>query len=563
MKKTPIWQEVYEKFSINNHIDVPVGNGFVDLLQPKIEQYGEQVAFRMGQASLTFAQLDVASRRFAAFLQMQGLVKGERVAVQLPNILQYPVIILACLRVGAVLVNINPLYTKYELAYQLTDAGVTGLVILEGMSSAYESLDTEVKEKLSWVIRCQPHADIEALTQIDPSQEMDKKANTAHFFNSDDASQTSPTQIQFADVMNGYVAQQYQYYPLDDEALALLQYTGGTTGKPKGAMLTHGNIMANLLQCYEMFGKAVNEQAQTSQVKILNPLPLYHIFSFAVSGMLGIYAGWQNLLITNPRDIETVVDNIAQHRPHVIPSVNTLFAAMLNHPKFSSLDFSQLVLTIGGGTAIIRAIAEQWKQVTGQTINEGLGMSETSPVIAFNPLGTTDFNGSVGVPLPCTDVKIIDDTGKECAIGERGEVCIKGPQVMQGYWHYNNDETFTDDGYFKSGDIGLMDEAGYLTLVDRKKDMILVSGFNVYPNEVEAALTEHEKVLEVAVIGVADERSGEVPKAFVVKKDDSLSVDELMAFATERLTNYKRPRYYEFLTELPKSMVGKILRKVY
>jgi long-chain acyl-CoA synthetase len=309
-----------------------------------------------------------------------------------------------------------------------------------------------------------------------------------------------------------------------------------------------------------MFGSAI-EAGRSEQIKILNPLPLYHIFSFTVCGLLGMYGGWEDILVTNPRDIDGLVKTIEQHRPHVIPSVNTLFIGMLHHPKFASLDFSRLALSIGGGTAIIKAVSDQWQQVTGMIINEGYGMSETSPVISFNPPGISSFNGSVGLPLAMMDIKIIDEDGGSCVIGIRGEVAIKGPQVMRGYWQRDNTDTFTEDGYFKSGDIGVMNAEGFLTLVDRKKDMILVSGFNVYPNEVEAALTEHSKVLEVAVIGIADAHSGEVPKAFVVKKDSSLTVEELQDFASERLTGYKRPQSYEFIDELPKTAVGKILRK--
>ena len=364
----------------------------------------------------------------------------------------------------------------------------------------------------------------------------------------------------FAYIMQAYDAKAFKAVTIEREDLALLQYTGGTTGKPKGAMLTHYNVMANVCQCYAMFGKTI-EANRSEQIKILNPLPLYHIFSFTVCGLLGLYGGWEDILVTNPRDIDGLVNTIEQHGPHVIPSVNTLFIGMLHHPKFASLDFSRLALSIGGGTAIIKAVSDQWQQVTGMIISEGYGMSETAPVISFNPSGITEFNGSVGLPLALTDIHIIDENGNTCPTGTKGEVCIKGPQVMRGYWQRDNADTFTPNGYFRSGDIGVMNDEGFLTLVDRKKDMILVSGFNVYPNEVEASLTEHPKVLEVAVIGVADDYSGEVPKAFVVKKDANLTVEELQDFASKRLTGYKRPQSYEFIDELPKTAVGKILRK--
>lgn len=560
----PLWQATYEKYGLRNNLNVLEDkHNLLDLLQPKIEQHSDSVAFSMGPATLSFAQLDIASRRFAVFLQAQGINKGDRIAVQLPNILQYAVVLLGCLRAGAVLVNVNPMYTHYELAYQLTDAQVCGLIILDGMASAYEQLDDDIKAQLQWVVRCSidPNAtatdnDIALLSQISAKQADNSSIVKSAAPNTLD----SKDHIKFAHILQSQRAEDFKDVTIEREDLALLQYTGGTTGKPKGAMLTHYNVMANVCQCYAMFGSAI-EAGRREQIKILNPLPLYHIFSFTVCGLLGIYGGWEDVLVTNPRDIDGLVKTIEQYRPHVIPSVNTLFIGMLHHPKFASLDFSRLALSIGGGTAIIKAVSDQWQKVTGMIINEGYGMSETSPVISFNPPGISHFNGSVGLPLAMMDIKIIDENDSACAIGEPGEVGIKGPQVMRGYWQQDNTNTFTKDGYFKSGDIGVMNEEGFLTLVDRKKDMILVSGFNVYPNEVEAALTEHPKVLEVAVIGIADEHSGEVPKAFIVKKEASLSVEELQAFASERLTGYKRPQSYEFIDELPKTAVGKILRK--
>lgn len=565
----PLWQAAYEQYGLINNLDALEGkHNLIDLLQPKIDQHSDSVAFSMGPATLTFGQLDIASRRFATFLQAQGISKGDRIAVQLPNILQYAVVLLGCLRAGAVLVNVNPMYTHYELAHQLTDAQACGLVVLDGMTSAYDQLNDEVKSQLSLVVHCSvdPNAtladnDIALLTRINQTASATDQANNIHEAIDDIvANATFAKNISFAHIMSAYRAEQYQPVTIEREDLALLQYTGGTTGKPKGAMLTHYNVMANICQCYAMFGRAI-EAGRSEQIKILNPLPLYHIFSFTVCGLLGIYGGWEDILVTNPRDIDGLVNTIEQHCPHVIPSVNTLFIGMLHHPKFASLDFSRLALSIGGGTAIIKAVSDQWQQVTGMIINEGYGMSETAPVISFNPPGIDHFNGSVGLPLAMMEIKIIDEEGATCAIGTRGEVCIKGPQVMHGYWQRDNADTFTKDGYFKSGDIGVLDEHGFLTLVDRKKDMILVSGFNVYPNEVEAALTEHPKVLEVAVVGIADEHSGEVPKAFVVKKDSSLTVKELQGFASDRLTGYKRPQSYEFIDELPKTAVGKILRK--
>lgn len=558
--------EVYARHGLNYNLPIDDAiHNVIDLLQPKLTQHSEKNAFRMGDVTLSFAQIDIASRRFAAFLQAQGFSKGDRVAVQLPNIFQYPVVILGCLRAGIVLVNVNPLYTQYELAHQLLDAQVKGLVVLKGMDSAYQNLEEEVKQSLGWVIHCSLSGDGAANNDILALKQLGSSLSECPAFDAGNLPNTTQTNsIRFVDIINNYHESHFKPLTIGRHDLALLQYTGGTTGKPKGAKLSHFNLVANVLQCYECFGENIQSQAK-QQVKVLNPLPLYHIFSFTVCGLLSLYGGWEDILVTNPRDMDGLVDTIEKHKPNLIPSVNTLFLGLLHHPKFSSLDFSELYLSIGGGTAIIKAIAERWKAVTGQTINEGYGMSETAPVISFNPPSITDFNGTVGLPLSLTEVKVIDDAGNECEVGSSGEVCIKGPQVMSGYWERDNQDTFTADGYFKSGDIGFVDEQGFVTLVDRKKDMILVSGFNVYPNEVEAVLTEHPKVVEVAVVGVADEHSGQVPKAFVVAKqgkgESALTVEELQQFAHERMTGYKRPKYYEFIDELPKSAVGKILRK--
>lgn len=550
----------YQSYGLNYHLEVDDNiHSVIDLLQPKFDQYREQTAFSLGAYNLSFGQLDEASRRFAAFLQAQGVHKGDRVAIQLPNIWQFPVAIVGCLRIGAVLVNINPMYTHYELAHQLSDSQSIGLIVLEGMAGAYEQLDDASKAQLKWVVQCSVQGTDASSNDIIALMQVGTPAETAGGAAGKSLAELS-TPIKFTEVLAHYSAQDFIAASLSKDDLAVLQYTGGTTGQPKGAMLTQQNVWMNVVQCYEVFGDKVQSQVD-GQVKILNPLPLYHIFSFSVCALLGMYAGWENILITNPRDMDGVMSILELKKPHIIPSVNTLFNGMLQHPQFSQLDFSDFQLAIGGGTAIIPAVAERWKAVTGKNIIEGYGMSETGPVVSFNPMNIQIFNATVGIPMPLTEVIILDDAGQRCAPGECGEVCVKGPQIMQGYWRKDNQETFTEDGYFKTGDIGFLDEAGFLKLVDRKKDMILVSGFNVYPNEVEAALTEHPLVVEVAVVGVADARSGEVPKAFVVKKDESLDEQALRDFAKERLTTYKQPQYYEFIGELPKTAVGKILRK--
>lgn len=548
-----LWQAGYHKFGIED-LQIPTNiTNLIDILQPSIDKHADKVALSMGPATLKYSQLDRAARQFASFLQAQQVPKGTRIAVQLPNILQYPAILLGCLHAGVTLVNVNPLYTHYELAHQLEDSQAEMLVIFDAMRGAYDNLTDQIKSQLNMVVVCS----MEQFEDLgsDLSLMMSPTENiTGELKVSDNK------EVRFASILSSYSASQFKTVTTSLDDVAVFQYTGGTTGKAKGAMLTHLNLVANVLQSYSFFGKNLEEKIN-GQVKVLNPLPLYHIFSFTVCGLLSIYGGWEDILITNPRDMDALVNTIETKRPTMIPSVNTLFAGMLQHPKFATLDFCDFHLAVGGGTAIIADIARKWHKVTGKPINEGYGMSETAPVISFNPMGIESFTGTVGIPVPHTDILILDENDNPCQVGEEGEVCAKGPQVTQGYWGKDNTTTFTKDGYLRTGDIGFINEEGYLTLVDRKKDMILVSGFNVYPNEVEAALTEHPKVFEVGVVGIPNEKSGEAPKAYIVPADDSLTLDELTEFAKERLTGYKRPNSYQFINELPKSAVGKILRK--
>ncbi|PIE47426.1 MAG: long-chain fatty acid--CoA ligase [Gammaproteobacteria bacterium] len=548
-----LWQASYNKFGIED-LQIPTNiTNLVDILQPSIDKNTDKTAVSMGAASINYSQLDRAAHQFASFLQAQQVPKGTRIAVQLPNILQYPAILLGCLHAGVILVNVNPLYTHYELAHQVEDSQAKILVIFDAMRGAYDNLADHIKSQLNMVIVCSMEkfegldSDLSLMMSPVESKSSELKIN-------------DNKEVRFANILSHYSANQFKTVETNLNDVALFQYTGGTTGKAKGAMLTHRNLVANVLQSYSFFGKGL-ENKTNGQVKVLNPLPLYHIFSFTVCGLLSIYGGWEDILITNPRDIDGLVNTIETKHPAMIPSVNTLFAGMLQHPKFATLDFSNFHFAVGGGTAIIADIARKWHEVTGKPINEGYGMSETSPVISFNPMGVESFTGTVGIPVSHTDILILDEHDNPCKIGEKGEVCVKGPQVTQGYWGKDNSNTFTKDGYFRTGDIGFINEEGNLTLVDRKKDMIIVSGFNVYPNEVEAALTEHPKVFEVGVIGIPNEKSGEAPKAYIVAADDSLTPEELAEFAKERLTGYKRPSSYKFIEELPKSAVGKILRK--
>ena len=503
---------------------------------------------------ISFSELEVASRKFATYLQSLGLAKGSRVAVMMPNVLQYPVVALGVFRAGYILVNVNPLYTARELEHQLNDSGAEALVIIENFASVYQSIIGKTPVK---------HVVIASVGDMLGFL----KGNLVNFVLRSVRKQIPawniPGHIRFNDAMAKVNPSNYKRPQLTLSDTALLQYTGGTTGVSKGAELTHRNLVANLLQCDAIFESKFGPGDGGKDDNIFCALPLYHIFAFMVCALYGMYKGQANVLIPNPRDLPAVIKDLRKHQPTFFPAVNTLFNALVHNEEFKQLDHSKLKIAMGGGMAVLRSTADEWKRVTGSNIIEGYGLSETSPVATVNPPAAPEFSGTIGIPLPLTEVAILDDDGNPVAIGEQGEISIRGPQVMKGYWN-RPDETekaITSDGFFRTGDIGVMDARGYTKIVDRKKDMILVSGFNVYPAEIEDVVSKHPKVLEVAAIGVPDEKSGEVPKLFVVKKDPSLTTEEILAYAKENLTGYKRPRYVEFLDELPKSNVGKILRK--
>ena len=501
--------------------------------------------------SMTYAELDALSARFGAFLQSElGLPSGARVALMMPNVLQYPIAMFGALRAGYTIVNVNPLYTARELEHQLKDSGADAIVILENFAHTLEHVRAQVPikhvivtslgEMLGFPKGAIVNFVVRRVRKLVPPWTLD-----GH--------------LSFGDALARGAAHALQPVEVGHEDAAFLQYTGGTTGVAKGAVLTHRNIVANLQQAHAWISPVVTEGREI----IITALPLYHIFSLTANCLTFIKIGATNVLIPNPRDIPGFIKELAKHRFTVITGVNTLFNALLNNPEFAKLDFSSLRVALGGGMAVQQAVAEKWKQITGVALVEAYGLTETSPAVTINPLDLKAFNHSIGLPISSTEVSIRDDDGIEQAIGQRGELCVRGPQVTPGYWNRPEEtrRVFTADGFLRTGDIAVIDDKGFVTLVDRKKDMILVSGFNVYPNEVEDIVANHPGVLEVAAIGVPDERSGEAVKVFVVRKDPALTAEALIAHCRENLTGYKVPHHVEFRDELPKSNVGKILRR--
>ncbi|MFD1437335.1 AMP-binding protein [Acinetobacter sp. ANC 4282] len=549
-----IWLAEYQKTGIPETVELPPENTSLnDVFERNFQKFGSRDAFIFMDKVLTFNELEEASRKFATYLQSLGLAKGSRVAVMMPNVLQYPVVALGVFRAGLVLVNVNPLYTSRELEHQLNDSGSEVLVIIENFATVYQAIIGKTPVKHVVVASVGDMLGALKGTLVNFVLRSVRKQIPAWDI---------PGHIKFNAAMSKVNASNYKRPSLTLSDTAVLQYTGGTTGVSKGAELTHRNLVANMLQCDGIFQSKFGAQDGSKDDRIFCALPLYHIFAFMVCAMYGMYKGQANILIPNPRDLPAVIKELRKYRPSFFPAVNTLFNALVNNEEFKQLDHSNLKMAMGGGMAVLASTAEAWKKITGTNIIEGYGLSETSPVATANPPSSMEFSGTIGVPLPLTEVAILDDDGNEVPLGEQGEISIRGPQVMKGYWNRPDEtEQVMTNGFFRTGDIGIMDARGYIKIVDRKKDMILVSGFNVYPSEIEDVVSKHPKVLEVAAIGVPDEKSGEVPKLFVVKKDPSLTTEEVLAYAKENLTGYKRPRYVEFMDELPKSNVGKILRK--
>ncbi|WP_105381322.1 long-chain fatty acid--CoA ligase [Neorhizobium alkalisoli] len=524
-----------------------------ELFEDSCSRFADRPAFSSMGKSLSFRQLEAESRKIAAWLQAQGLVKGDRVAVMLPNILQNPVIVYGILRVGLVVVNVNPLYTPRELEHQLKDAGAKAIFVLENFAHTVQQAlpNTEVKNvvvaTMGDMLGLKGHIVnlvVRKIKKLVPEWSLASAKSFKQVRDEGARLTVNPVEVNGRDI-------------------AFLQYTGGTTGISKGAILTHSNLLANKEQMGTWLETAFLTKPRPDQLQFLCALPLYHIFALTVNSLMGVATGSHNILIANPRDIPAFVKELQKYKIHVFPGLNTLFNALMNNPDFQKLDFSSLLLVFGGGMSVQRPVAERWLKMTGCQITEGYGLSETSPVATANRLDATEFSGMIGLPISSTEISIRDDDGAEVELGGVGEICIRGPQVMAGYWN-RPDETakvMTADGFFRTGDMGYMDRQGYTKIVDRKKDMILVSGFNVYPNEVEEVVAKHPGVLECAAIGIPDEHSGEAVKLFVVKKDPNLTESQIKAHCVENLTNYKRPRFIEFRTELPKSNVGKILRR--
>lgn len=559
------WAISYERYHIQPKIRLPDRHtSLIEMFEASFVQFAAKDVYICQNQYLSYHKLNQMSLKVASYLQSIGLQQGDKVGIMLPNILQYPIIALGVLRAGMVLVNINPLYTSRELAYQLTDAQIKALFILENFLPVFQDSANHPHSSLP--------LDLSKMTTIvcRAGDTFGKVIGSVingyyHWIKTPKSSHRPKYYHLFSTILAYAKSSDYQRPNVTMNDIALLQYTGGTTGIAKGAMLTHGNLIANFLQMDALMQSAYNQDEEYSRNNdiVLTALPLYHIFAFTLCGMFLIYKGYTGLLIPNPRDTKGLVKQLSQHRVSFLVGVNTLFNALLSHPKFRRLDFSGLKASIGGGMAISPMIAKKWHFVTGTPIIEGYGLSETSPVVTFNPLTIARFTNKIGIPAPSTDIKIINEQDKALPVGERGEIVVKGPQVMLGYYNrpYETFQAFTADGYLRTGDIGIMNERGFIKIVDRKKDMILVSGFNVYPHEIEEVINQHPDVAECAAIGIPSEIRGEEPKIFVVRKNNKVTAEQLLYFGKQNLTGYKRPRSVAFVNELPKSNVGKILRK--
>lgn len=525
----------------------------VDLLEESFKKFADRKAFICMDKSISYRDLDQMSVALAAYLQGRGLQRGARVAIMMPNVLQYPVATAAVLRAGFAVVNVNPLYTPRELEHQLKDSGAEGIIVLENFAHTVEQVIAKTQVKHVIVGSMGDLLGFKGMI-VNLVVRRVKKMVPAW---------SLPGAVSFNDALSAGRSITFNKPKLSPGDVAFLQYTGGTTGVSKGATLLHRNIVANVLQNDAWLQPAMAAPPHIDQLLIVCALPLYHIFALTACYLLAVRSGGCNLLIPNPRDIAGFVKELAKYQVNSFPAVNTLYNGLMHHPDFKKLDFSKLKISSGGGMAVQRPVAEQWKAVTGCSIAEGYGLSETSPTLTCNTATNAEFNGTIGIPVPSTYISIRDDDGNEVPLGQPGEICAKGPQVMSGYWNRPEEtaKVMTADGYFRTGDIGVMDERGYTKIVDRKKDMILVSGFNVYPNEIEEVIASHPGVLECAVIGVPDSGSGEAVKAFVVKKDPNLAAEDVIKFCREQLTGYKVPKQIEFRTDLPKTNVGKILRR--
>jgi long-chain acyl-CoA synthetase len=548
-----IWLKHYPP-GVPADIDPTVYQSLTSLLEESLTRHRGRNAFVCMDKALSYGELDELSRAFAAWLQDRGLKPGDRVAIMMPNVLQYPVAITAILRAGLTVVNVNPLYTARELANQLNDAGAETIIVLENFAHTLQEARAGTAIKHVVVATMGDLLGTVKGTIVNMVVRHVKKMVPAF---------SLPGATSFNDAVAAGRGMPFTRPAIGPEDIAFLQYTGGTTGVAKGAMLVHRNVVANTLQVDAWLQPVLAKPPKLDQFVIVAALPLYHIFALTACFLTGMRAGGLCLLIPNPRDLPNLIKELAKHKANSFPAVNTLYNALLHHPDFGRIDWSNLRCAVGGGMAVQQAVAEKWLAATGCPILEGYGLSETSPVLTCNPPDTPQWNGTIGLPVPSTEISIRDDDNKEMPLGQSGEICARGPQVMTGYWK-RPDETanvMTADGFFRTGDIGVMDDHGRVKIVDRKKDMISVSGFKVFPNEVEAVVASHPGVLECAAVGVPNERSGEAVKLFVVRKDPQLTAADLIAFCHTQLTSYKVPRTVEFRNELPKTNVGKILRR--
>ena len=545
-----IWLKSYQQ-GVPAEVEIDEFSSLGEMFEQSVARYRDRVAYINMGAELSFSQLDTLSRNFAAYLQNDlKLPRGARVALMMPNLLQYPICMLGALRAGYAVVNCNPLYTPRELEHQLADSGAETIVILENFAHTLERVLAQTAIKHIVVARLGDLLGLVKGSVVNVVAKYVKRLVPAWQL---------PRPIAFGQTLLRGARSDYAPVPVGPDDLAFLQYTGGTTGVCKGAMLSHRNILANLAQIYAWIVSDVEEGREFA----VTALPLYHIFALTANCFTFLRIGASNLLITNPRDVPALAREFARYPVTIFLGVNTLFNALLHNQAFLALDFSRLKISLGGGMSVQKAVAEKWKQLTATPLIEAYGLTETSPAVTINPLNSREYNGSIGLPIPSTEVAIRNDSGADVALGERGELCVRGPQVMSGYYRRPEEtaNVFMADGFLRTGDIAVMDEQGYLRIVDRKKDMILVSGFNVYPNEVEDVVAMHPGVLEVASVGVPDSRSGEAVKIFVVRKDPALSEAQLIAHCRKHLTGYKVPSQVEFRATLPKTNVGKILRR--
>ena len=548
-----IWLKHYPE-GVPADIDASQYPSLVALMDESFKKFADRTAYSFMGKDVSYAETDAQSRAMAGYLQSLGLARGDRVAIMMPNVPQYPATVAGILRAGYVVVNVNPLYTARELEHQLKDSGAKAIVIIENFGATLQKCiaNTAVKhvvlasmgDRLGLIKGAIVNYVVRKVKKLVPDFSL-------------------PGAVRYNDAIAKGQRAPFSAPPIGPDDVAVLQYTGGTTGVAKGAVLLHRNLIANVLQSEAWNDPVMKQIPAGEQPTGVCALPLYHIFAFTVNMMLSLRNGGKTILIPNPRDLPAVLKELSKHKFHSFPAVNTLFNGLANHPDFNTVDWSHLKVSVGGGMAVQRAVAKLWLEKTGCPICEGYGLSETSPSATCNPVTSKEFTGTIGLPIPSTYIAILDDDGREVPLGQPGEIAIKGPQVMAGYWQ-RPDETakvMTEGGYFKSGDIGIMDERGYTKIVDRKKDMILVSGFNVYPNEIEDVVAAMPGVLEVAAVGLPDEKMGEAVKLVIVKKDPGLTEDAVRQFCHDNLTGYKRPRIIEFRGELPKTPVGKVLRR--